>query len=425
MTDLATRIAAARLADTHEHQSREPDFVEHGPDILQDLFTSGYITSDLIVAGAAPDDVQRLVEARDEDVADRFRAIESAWHCCQHTGYGEAVRYAAQAVYGIEHISADALAAAADRAYASQRPGERLRILRDVANLAFVDIDYATWDCAPDPSGPDFFFEDISWFGLCNGEVDAAKLHGEVGVDVKDCETLRAALAAIFTRYADVAIAVKAQHAYERTLRWSPRSDAEVGPVLRKRLVGRSLEEAEQQCLGDWCWARGVELSIEHGLPFKIHTGHHAGHGRMILEHTRPAHLSPILAAYPQARFVLMHAGYPFGPELLSLAKHFPNVWVDLCWAWALDPYTTAEMFRRALHSMPMSKLFAFGGDCVWPTQAVGYARQCRVWLTHALHAEVATGWLTEPAAIEVANRVMHVNAEEFFDVAARACADA
>jgi hypothetical protein len=38
MNDLAAHIQAARLIDTHEHLRDERAFIEHGPDVLQDLF---------------------------------------------------------------------------------------------------------------------------------------------------------------------------------------------------------------------------------------------------------------------------------------------------------------------------------------------------------------------------------------------------
>ncbi len=56
-------------------------------------------------------------------------------------------------------------------------------------------------------------------------------------------------------------------------------------------------------CLGDWCWARGVEQAIEYKLPFKLHTGYYAGHSRMPIDRVRSGHLCALLARYPQARF--------------------------------------------------------------------------------------------------------------------------
>ena len=73
-----------------------------------------------------------------------------------------------------------------------------------------------------------------------------------------------------------------------------------------------------------------------------------------------------------------MHTAYPYSDELVSIAKHYPNVWVDLCWAWSIDPYSSTDFVRRFLHAVPSNKLFGFGGDTFWPTAAVAYSIQAR-----------------------------------------------
>ena len=45
-TDLAQHIQSTPLVDTHEHLRKEPDWLEDGPDILQDLF-GNYVPADL------------------------------------------------------------------------------------------------------------------------------------------------------------------------------------------------------------------------------------------------------------------------------------------------------------------------------------------------------------------------------------------
>jgi hypothetical protein len=65
--------------------------------------------------------------------------VREAWLRCRHTGYGEAVRLIARPIYGIEEIAEltpAQLGAAQARNRELRRPGERLRLLRDVANLA-------------------------------------------------------------------------------------------------------------------------------------------------------------------------------------------------------------------------------------------------------------------------------------------------
>ena len=417
-SELAQVIQATPLCDTHEHLHSEAHFLNNSPDLLQALFDN-YITADLIVAGAKPAAVTTLLDKQNPDVKGRFAGIQDAWAAVQHTGYGEAVRLIAQEVYGIEALTAAAIEGAQDRHQALCQPGKRLELLRDYANLDHVQVDDFTRACAPDPSGPDFFFYDISWVNFCNANFNVKELSAETNVDVRDLATLRAAMAQVFVQNAPYAVAIKSQHAYNRTLLWRERSDHEAAQALDSYLTNPSAMSTEERlCLGDWCWARGVELGIDYDLPFKIHTGYYAGHSRMPVDYIRSGNLCSLLAKYLDARFVLMHIAYPYSQELLALAKHYPNVYVDLCWAWSIDPYSAGDFVRRYIHAAPANKLFIFGGDTFWPMGAVAYAHQARQWLTRALEAEVQERLLTETQAIGLAQRFLRENQYLCFHIA-------
>ncbi len=415
-TDLHYHIQNTPLCDTHEHLSLEDEWVQNGPDILQDLF-GNYVPADLVVAGASQEVVDKLQDGSDPDIKGRFMGIQKAWEATQHTGYGEAVRLIAEHIYGLSEITPAGLEQAQSKLVQLRRPGERLRLLRDVGKLDHVQIDNFNWPCPPDASGPDFFLYDISWRGFCNGDLKLEELAEETGVTVENIRDLDEAMAAIFEKYSSYAIAVKAQHAYNRTLLWSERSDEEAASVLEKVLKGSELLEEDRLCLGDWCWARGVELAIQHNLPFKLHTGYYAGYGRMPIDRIKGGNLCGILAQYPEARFVLMHIAYPYNDELVALAKHYPNVYADICWTWAINPYASYDFVRKFIHAVPSNKLFAFGGDTVWPTSSVAYAVQARKWLTRALEAEVSEGDLTEKQAMYLATRFMRSNQMDCFDL--------
>jgi hypothetical protein len=419
-TDLARHIQQLPLVDSHEHLRSEDEYVERGPDILQSLFDN-YIGADLAVAGASKAALAALADGTNPDLRARFAGVETAWQAVRHTGYGEAVRLIARELYDLDEVTAAGLEAAQARHAALRRPGERLRLLREQANLDHVQTDDFTWPCLPDASGPDFFFFDLSWWHFCSSRPDLSALAQETGVAVTNLDSLKQAMGLLFQKYAGVAIAVKSQHAYDRTLSWLPRTDLEAAAALETYLRDpQSLTEAERLCLGDWGWARGVELAIEHHLPFKLHTGYYAGYNRNFPEFTHARHLYPLLARYPEARFVLMHTAYPHSDELVAAAKHFSNVYVDLCWAWSIDPYASGEFLRRCLHAVPANKLFIFGGDTKWPSAALAYAHQARAWFTRALQAEVGDGLLSEAEAMAVATRMMRDNQYACFNVEAK-----
>lgn len=422
MNRLAAHIQQTRMIDTHEHMRDERTYLEQGPDVLQDLFDN-YVEADLEVAGASRAAIDRLIDSSDPDSVGRFEGVRNAWERCRHTGYGEAVRLIARLVYGMEEITPEAIEGAQTRNAALRQPGGRLHLLRDVANLDHVQVDNFIWQCPPDQSGPDFFLYDLSWVGFSQGDVDAKAIYDETGVAVESIDDLRRATEALFAKHGPLAIAVKSQHAYDRTLLWEPRSDADAERALLRLLGGDELSEAERLCLGDWCLERGVEQAAVHNLPFKIHTGYYAGTRWMQTERIQPGHLSKLLMHHPETRFVLMHNGYPYSNELVALAKHYPNTYMDMCWAWSIDPYSACDALRRAIHAVPANKVFAFGGDSHWPTTAVAYAAQARTWLTRALQAEVDDGLLTEQEAITYATRLMRENQLECFDVAGRQAA--
>ena len=416
MTDLTQHIQELKLIDTHEHLRKEQEYVKNGPDVLTDLF-GNYVLADLITAGATQQAVNALTDTTNPDIAARWNGIKDAWAHCQFTGYGEAVRLIAKDVYGMDEITLAGIEAGAKINQKRRQPGERLRILRDEGNLDHVQTDDFVWPCLPDASGVDFFLYDLSWVSFCDGRFDVAELVAETGCEVRDLNTLREAMSALFAKYGPNAIAVKSQHAYDRTLIWQERSDSEVAPILARHLRGATLTVNEKLCLGDWCWARGVELAMEHNLPFKIHTGYYAGNNRMPVDRIKPGHLCSLLARYLDARFVLMHIAYPYEPELAAIAKHYRNVYVDLCWAWSIDPHSACDFVRRFIHTVPINKLFVFGGDTGWPSASVAYAKQARRWFTRALQAEVDEGLLTEAQAIQLATRLMRQNQLECFDL--------
>ncbi len=416
-TDLKHHVQSIRLVDTHEHMRRENDWVENGPDILQDLF-GNYVPADLITAGATPQAMQDLMDSN-KDIKPRFEGIRAAWEATQFTGYGEAVRIVAKKIYGMDELTADGLLKAQDKVKEIRAKGKRLEILHDIANLDHIQTDDFSWQCAPDNSGPEFFLYDLSWANFCNGQIDTNAIQSETGIEVIDLPSLKDSMGAVFAKHAPCAIAVKSQHAYNRTLNWIERSDAEASAALNQVLTkpAGEIDVATRLCLGDWCWARGVEHTIEYNLPFKIHTGYYAGNNRMPVSRIPAGNMCALFSRYLDAKFVLMHISYPYNDELVALAKHYRNIWVDFCWAWSIDPYSSRDFLRRCIHAVPSNKLFAFGGDTGWPTSAMAYAIQARNEIQRTLEAEIAEGYLTEKQAMEYATRIMHSNQYECFDI--------
>src|SRR5262249_23315438 len=127
--------------------------------------------------------------------------------------------------------------------------------------------------------------------------------------------------------------------------------------------------------------------------------------------------LCDLLRFYDKARFVLMHIAYPYSDELIAIAKHFPNTSVDMCWAWAISPYHSADFLRKFIHTASLNKLFIFGGDSLLPAATLGYAIQARRWFTYALQHEIDEQLMSEADAIKCAKFLMMENPTTYFDL--------
>ncbi len=151
-----------------------------------------------------------------------------------------------------------------------------------------------------------------------------------------------------------------------------------------------------------------------HAIPVQIHTGHLAGNHKDI-RNGDPANLIPLIMQYPKVCFDLFHGSWPWGGVAASMAKEFPNVCLDLCWAWALSPWQTENTLDEWLGAVPHNKIIAFGGDSWSPFATVGYAKQARIGIANCLERHVQRGHYSQKTAEMIAQRIMSENGYAIF----------
>ncbi len=404
------------LVDTHEHLISETAYLTLQPDIITALFGQhAYIQHDLISAGCPYHTLDAFLDQHNTDIAQRWQLIAPYWRHCYHTGYAEGVRFAARHVYQIDEITADALVTAQAHQQTLVAPGQHRTLLEQIGNLTEVQIDAFTWGVPPNAGATPFYRYDLNVHTIADGSVDLDELATATGIQITTLSQYGAALAQLIRQHAHHVVAIKSQHAYTRTLDWQVPDRDDVAMVLQKKLWGVPLLARDACIIGDWALGVIAQQAAIHHLPFKIHTGHHAGNGNMPLGWINPALLDKFIKTYPDTQFVLMHIGYPYHDELLSLAKHFRNVFVDLCWAWSINPLVSSMFVRQWIHSAPINKLFGFGGDAFLPAQSVGFAMQTRTWLARTLHAEIEADMVSYAHACVIAQRLMHENQRDLF----------
>jgi len=159
---------------------------------------------------------------------------------------------------------------------------------------------------------------------------------------------------------------------------------------------------------------QAIRRAIDHNLPLQVHTGLQEGTGNLLLN-SHPLQLVNLFLEYPEARFDLFHAGYPFQSELATLGKNFQNVYLDLCWVHVISPWVARQTLHEWLETVPANKIFAFGGDYIFVEGAYAHSRMARTNVAEVLAEKVSSGYLTEAEAFTLAHMLLRDNAIRFF----------
>ncbi len=103
----------------------------------------------------------------------------------------------------------------------------------------------------------------------------------------------------------------------------------------------------------------------ELGLVALFHTGtsgigaNQPGGQGIRLDFARPIHLDAVAAQFPKLQIVAAHFGYPWHLELLAMALHKTNIWIDIS-GWA-PRYIPPEVLRELRGRL--QDRFLFGSD--------------------------------------------------------------
>ena len=211
-------------------------------------------------------------------------------------------------------------------------------------------------------------------------------------------------------------VCFKDQSAYRRPISYGNPSKAEAEAAFNDIIFYPRdvFGDDKVRCLDDWLFQYAMRKAAKYDLPVQIHTGHMAGIRNDIAK-TNAAHLIPTLELHTDVRFDLFHGKWPYMDEFLYIGKNYPNAWLNLCWAQSIDPLYCVELMKRAVMTVPHSKLFAFGGDTGMIEWVAGYLSIARDNVAIALSELADSGWLSTGEAKQIAADWFFNNPNEFF----------
>ena len=140
----------------------------------------------------------------------------------------------------------------------------------------------------------------------------------------------------------------------------------------------------------------------------------HAGNGNFVAN-TKPTLLNNLFLLYPRVTFDLFHIAYPYQAELSVLAKLFPNVFVDFCWAHAISPAVARRTLHEFLELLPLNKILGFGGDYRYPELSYAHLRMARRNIAQVLAEKIQDGFCAEDEAVMIGRLILHDNAAALF----------
>lgn len=409
---LAQDIAALWLVDAHEHLIEERDRTALALDCF--YLTAHYCPQDLVSAGMPKAHVDGLLD-RSVPLATRWEWIAPYWPFVRTTGYGQAVEIAARDIFGVEGLSASTYGPLSDAVAASAgRPGWYDYVLKERARILTCILD--GWRLEVDRRYflPVIRFDDM----IMARTAEQIRQRGECrDREIGSLSDYLAAMDATFTRYVEQGVvAIKCGLAYRRSLAFDlvPRGMAE---RLFARALRDELPEREAKLLQDFLFHEVCARAGAHGLPYQVHTGLQSANATAHIEYTNPVLLTTALRAHPETLFDLFHGGYPYGGELATIGKNFPNAYVNACWLAIIAPTVLRRQLHEWLDTVPHNKIQAFGGDYRFVELSYAHALMARSAVADVLAERVELGLLAEHEALPLARRLLAENGVALFKI--------
>jgi predicted TIM-barrel fold metal-dependent hydrolase len=414
------RVESTPIVDTHEHLLEEEQRLKgtHRRIRANDwsCLLSHYLDADLATCGM-PRKAQEALFASETDPSRKWSLLEPYWPRVRHTGYGQAVEIAMRRLYGIDRLSGDTVDKVQQGYEKSLKPGFYKKVMQDMGRIESCQVNSLDSPFS-ETRQPLLLMQDISFLGMHIGP-DIDSYAGKAGIAVKELQDWHRVIDWWFQTYGSYAVAVKSQAAYSRNIDYEKVPAEQVQAVFKSRLNRDPLGTADRKRLEDHLFWYCVGKATEYELPVKIHTGYHAGSGSMPLSRVEQnaAAASDLCRAAPDTRFVFMHIDYPYYEQMIALAKHYANCYVDMCWAWIISPVASVNFLKQYLVTAPANKVLTFGGDYIPVEPVLGHVTLARRGIARALIELVEEGWLDLESALGLADPIMRGNARALFNL--------
>lgn len=413
-------VYALRIIDSHEHMMNEKQSMGLKGDI--GCLFNNYQTSDLISSGieVSLKSLESKLRSNDLSSDEKWNLIKSHWGEVKYTGYGRMIHIAARDLFGISDLNDSTYRELSERiAKLREREDYFENIIKEKAKIDFsIRMGYNKDPQKQDNRYFKSFFVADGIFQFDNYRQIASMCNRYDQPVAKTLSEYEEVLDKIIHQevFVNGAIGIKIGIAYRRTLQCDDVSREEALEVFEKvQTNGESkLPFDEIKPLQDYLLFRVLALAEKYELPVQIHTGLQTYNGNYITN-SNPTGLVEAFFKFPKVRFALLHGSYPYGGELATLSKNFPNVFIDLAWSAIISPSYTVRYIQEFIETVPVNKIVAFGGDCNTPEGIYAASIMARETVEKAIVPMVRNGYITEKEGLEIIVKLLRTNAIEIY----------
>jgi uncharacterized protein len=414
---LEKKVFATPFIDTHEHLIDESERLNCIQPIIPcddwTLLLNLYFRFDLVSSGMPKKRIDDFF-SRQINPIDKWGIVKDYWPYLKNTASGLVFRNTVKVLYDIDDISDGKIKELQNSYEQTRQKGFYKYIIRDLANVRHCHV-HSPIRAFRKSEFPDLLFQDIALDGLI--KVTNNPFNVPEHIKPESLSDWHAIIDWWFNEYGHIAKAVKIGIAYFRRLDFEKAEATNIESVFLKKINSQGISLSEEKLLQDHLFWYAVDKATEYGLPVKLHTGQCAMNNIMNMQWIKdnPSDCALLCKQSPDTRFIFFHLSYPHYEEMLSVAKHFSNAYIDMCWSWSINPLAAKDFLKKFILTVPNNKVFTFGGDDVIVENLIGHAAIARKGITQALSELVSDDWIALNDALDLADDLMYKNAEKLF----------
>ncbi len=415
------------IIDTHEHLPSFEHLREKDTDVLRE-YLQHYLSCDLLSSGLSQDDYEKIMDNK-LPIMEKWKLVERYWDYSRNTGYARSLDIAVKTIYDIDKICGDTIEELNKMFLNSLKPGHFKKVLKEKSKIKISLLHASLFENEKTvfdsnlKCDRDIFRDVYPIDGIVFPQMgdDILRIEKQSGITICSFDDLlEAAIKLLNNALNHGAIALKSALAYQRSLHYERvtkyEAEKDFNDFFKYKHMGTYLP---QVCpLGknyqDYMMHYMLRLAGKKNLTVQFHTGIQEGNGN-ILSHSDPSLLSNLFQEYPDVDFDIFHMGYPYQNVVAALAKIFPNVFIDMCWAHIISPRDSINALASWIDSVPVNKISAFGGDYVFIDGVAGHQHIARENVSKSMARKVEEGAFDVGRAKEISRMIFYENPLRIF----------